>query len=386
MFTASITRALTSLNPSCPPIPTLKSKSPKHKSKKTSKSKKGSKSTSIKEKKSTKKKKTNENQKENVIPIPQNYTDVLQFNLDNAQLKCTFFIQTLNKLYDQPQHPAMLLKVQAIEIQLHEWQQRVNCLEQKIIQSQYYSIPQSTSFAETGFVSIQSIEDSRKCSYCGELNSIRIDASKNEQQCLACHVKDVCFDVSYTIGEKPATSKQNHYNPGTHWAEALNYAQAMRTSGYPKDIISKLEHVIENKYRIERSKWHLIKLKFINNVLKKDLKYKDRYKHRVLFWCIITKNEPVRMTNDEYQKIYPMFFVYLQHIHDVIKELGIDRRNLLSYDYLGYQFNRIQAETDPRFIRHMKWFSLLSDDKLPGQDEIFAPVCERAGWPFFPTV
>lgn len=230
---------------------------------------------------------------------------------------------------------------------------------------------------------------SNQCLHCGTKGSLRINTSKNTQHCSKCFREEPCSDVVASAGDRPKTSKQNHYYPEHHWNEALNFAQGMRCGPVSPEIVPKTLEVLDFKYGIRIEDVPKIPHQLVADVLK-ELKYKPRSKQGVLIWCQITGRNPERLTIEEFVVADRYFKVYFRHAYPVITQLNIEhrlnRKSLLNYNYLANKIFELLELHDPRFGRHKKWYKLLEgDDKIWVQDLIWKGVCERAGWEFIPT-
>lgn len=349
---------------------------------------------------------------ETVVPQPKRIalSEPTEKCLVYAQAKCQEFTKYLTT-YENATHPSAILRKKWCESQLKSWTARVNRLRKNMVAWKQYKIRYETAQEASRGLSTRSVgpeasaqnssstEDvgdfsrdtvhTNQCIHCGAKSSMHINTNKNTQQCTQCFREEICFDVVYTTGDRPMTSKQNHYYPENHWNNALNYAQGMRCGVVPPEIIRKVHEQLYHVYQVKREEQRHIHHELVRDILK-DLKYKKRNKQRVLCWCIITGRRPVRLTISEYQEADKDFHIYFQHVRPVIAALNLShrlgRKNLLSYDFLAYKIFERLSKTKPQYKRHMEWYKLLKgDDKLWVQDLIWSGVCDRANWVFYPT-
>lgn len=341
-------------------------------------------------------------------PVRTDLSEPIQKCLEDAKTKVQLLKTSLQFLKDAT-HPSDVLRVKTFTQHLRQWSTRIHRLERELARhhdqrTQFLESRETLSGREARLNSnstLASIPDtsdieqetvhSNQCLHCGAKSSMRINIDKNTQQCTKCFLGEPCFDVVHTEGDRPMTSKQNHYYPENQWNNALNYAQGMRCGMPAPEIINKVMEVLDHTYKVKREDLPDVKHELIDDILK-SLSYKKRSKQKILIWCIITGRTPERMTIEEYVEADKYAQVYFRHVRDVIKELNLlyrlNRKNLLSYDYLAYKiFELISKTHDPSYKRHMNWYKLLqSDDKIWVQDRIWEKVCARAGWQFFPTV
>ena len=292
-------------------------------------------------------------------------------------------------------HPTDTLRMNLHKQHLAQWNSRIRRLEKDLNRHVQYSTRYAATHdkghpgeAVPTYVDINTVYINR-CLHCGAKASMKINTSKSTQQCSQCFREEACYDVVHTTGDRPMTSKQNHYYPENHWNGALNYAQGMRCGAVPPEIIDKVNHQLQTVYQIQADERKQVPHSLIGTILK-DLRYKKRNKQKVLCWCIITGQTPERLTIAEYLEADRYCKLYFQHIRPVIRSLNlshrIDRKNLLSYDFLAYKIFELLSKQKPHCARHMKWYKLLKgDDKLWVQDLIWRGVCERTGWEFYPT-
>lgn len=308
------------------------------------------------------------------------------------------------KILENCTHPADLLRLKTMMQHFRQNKSRIYRLERDMArhqnyESRYNATRETLTTLEQkllGRTLTSDIVDPLKetvhrnqCLNCGAKASMRINTAKSTQQCIKCFREEHCHDVVSTDGDRPMTSKANHYYPENQWLNSLNYAQGMRCGVVPPEIIHKVNEILDTEYEIRPSDRKNVPHQLIDDILKK-MKYKKRSKQKVLIWCIITGRSPVRMTIQEFTEADRYAQVYFRLVRDVIKELNLshrlNRKNLLSYDFLAYKILELLSMNEPRYKRHMDFYKLLQgDDKIYVQDLIWQRVCSKAGWDFYPT-
>lgn len=226
----------------------------------------------------------------------------------------------------------------------------------------------------------------------------RIDYKENIGKCVECKSDNLVFNhtdsnyVCHDCGVINDFDEKDEYTPSfkelqdldynpqyaykrlNHYLDHLNNIQALHNIVIPDIVLSTVE--------AEMKKERLDPNKLTDKKVRIYLKKHRLSSHYNLSFRIINHftNQEVKTIISETLKL-KLISMFEEIQKPWFKNCPKDRYNFFSYKYIIYKFCELLGEDDV-----LPYCTLLSRDKLYGQDEMWKGVCKELRWEFIPTV
>lgn len=220
-----------------------------------------------------------------------------------------------------------------------------------------------------------------KCVHCGSVGAVHINVHRCTKHCMVCHRESVADHFHETTGTVLTTTNPGRYTRRGRFILTLNKVQAKQPVKLPPTLLGEVKKYFSDTFGVsqpadimfDKLKPALKALGYNNKSKKGD--YTD---HLVSIFCQLTGTDPPRLSIAKTQVLIDDFDTLDPHFEPACEEVGVKRKNWLSYPTTIYQLC-----SRHKYHEMKKWLKVVGGHvALRDQQKVMKRMFERSGWAY----